>query len=95
MRLVPRVLALPGFVGIQFSISHSLPVVREQLTRWIDEKKYWEPALSAGGDQRVDAWVVDAKKMIELKDYPPGTRICLRAELLRPRSESELVRYGR
>ncbi|WP_440100970.1 IS1380 family transposase [Glutamicibacter mishrai] len=77
-------------LGIQFSTSYSLPVIKERFIRWIDEKKYWEPALSAGGDQRDDAWVIDASKVIELKDYPAGTRIYLRAEPLHPGAKATL-----
>ncbi|MBP2399795.1 hypothetical protein JOF39_002876 [Glutamicibacter protophormiae] len=77
-------------LGIQFSTSYSLPVVKERFIRWIDEKKYWEPALDADGDQRDDAWVIDATKVIELKDYPAGTRIYLRAEPLYPGAKANL-----
>ena len=77
-------------LGIQFSTSYSLPVIKERFIRWIDEKKYWEPALTADGDQRDDAWVIDATKVIELKDYPPGTRIYLRAEPLHPGAKANL-----
>ena len=77
-------------LGIQFSTSYSLPVIKERFIRWIDEKKYWEPALTADGDQRDDAWVIDASKVIELKDYPPGTRIHLRAEPLHPGAKATL-----
>lgn len=61
-------------LGIQFSTSYSLPVLKERFIRWIDEKKYWEPALTDGGDQRDDAWVIDASTVIELKDYPAGNK---------------------
>ncbi|PQZ86552.1 IS1380 family transposase [Arthrobacter sp. MYb222] len=77
-------------LGIQFSTSYSLPVVKERFIRWIDEKKYWEPALDADGVQRDNAWVIDASKVIELKDYPPGTRIYVRAEPLHPGAKANL-----
>src|SRR5690606_30432247 len=77
-------------LGNQFSTSYSLPVIKERFVRWIDEKKYWEPALTADGQQRDDAWVIDASKVMELKDYPPGTRIYLRAEPLQPGSKANL-----
>ncbi|CBT76502.1 IS1380-like element ISAar11 family transposase [Glutamicibacter arilaitensis] len=75
---------------IQFSTSYSLPVIKERFIRWIDEKKFWEPALDADGVQRDNAWVIDASKVIELKDYPPGTRIYLRAEPLHPGAKANL-----
>ncbi|MGP5680125.1 IS1380 family transposase [Glutamicibacter arilaitensis] len=77
-------------LGIQFSTSYSLPVIKERFVRWIDEKKYWEPALDADGDLRDDAWVIDASKVLELKDYPAGTRIYLRAEPLHPGAKANL-----
>ena len=77
-------------LGIQFSTSYSLPVIKERFIRWIDEKKYSEPALTADGYQRDDAWVIDASKVIELKDYPPGTRIYSRAEPLHPGAKATL-----
>ncbi|WP_159609851.1 IS1380 family transposase [Glutamicibacter sp. JC586] len=77
-------------LGIQFSTSYSLPVIKERFIRWIDEKKYWEPALDADGVQRDNAWVIDASKVIELKGYPPGTRIYLRAEPLHPGAKANL-----
>jgi len=77
-------------LGIQFSTSYSLPVIKERFVRWIDEKKYWEPALTADGQQRDDAWVIDASKVLKLKDYPPGTRIYLRAEPLHPGAKANL-----
>ena len=77
-------------LGVQFSTSYSLPVLKERFIRWIDEKKYWEPALTADGGQRDDAWVIDASKVLELKDYPPGTRIYLRAEPLHPGAKANL-----
>ena len=75
---------------IQFSTSYSLPVIKERFIRWIDEKKSWEPALTADGQERDDAWVIDASKVIELKDYPPGSRIYLRAEPLHPGAKANL-----
>ncbi|MCW4464207.1 IS1380 family transposase [Glutamicibacter sp. MNS18] len=77
-------------LGIQFSTSYALPVVNERFIRWIDEKKYWEPATDQHGNLRDDAWVIDASKVLVLKDYPPGTRIYLRAEPLHPGAKASL-----
>lgn len=76
--------------GIQFSTSFSQPVIKERFIRWIDEKKYWEPALDADGAQRDDAWVLDARKVIGLNDYPAGTKIYLSAEPLHSGSKATL-----
>ncbi|MGP9788266.1 transposase, partial [Glutamicibacter sp. 287] len=77
-------------LGVQFSTSYSLPVLKERFIRWIDQKKYWEPALDADGGQRDNAWVIDATKVLELRQYPPGTRIYLRAEPLHPGAKANL-----
>lgn len=77
-------------LGLQFSTSYSLPVLKERFVRWIDEKKYWEPALTADGEHRDNAWVIDASKVIELIGYPPGSRIYLRAEPLHPGAKASL-----
>ena len=77
-------------LGLQFSTSYALPAVKERFIGWINEKKYWEPALTANGQQREDAWVIDATKILGLRDYPPGTRIYLRAEPLHPGAKARL-----
>jgi hypothetical protein len=65
-------------------------VANERLIGWINEKKYWEPATDQHGNERRDAWVIDASKVLNLKNYPPGTRIHLRAEPLHPGAKASL-----
>lgn len=77
-------------LGLQFSTSFALPVANERLIGWINEKKYWEPATDQQGEQRHNAWVIDASKVIALKNYPPGTRLHLRAEPLHPGANASL-----
>lgn len=77
-------------LGLQFSTSYALPVINERFIRWINDKKYWEPATDQHGNLRDDAWVIDASKVLKLKNYPPGTRIYLRAEPLHPGAKASL-----
>ena len=77
-------------LGLQFSTSFALPVANERLIGWINEKKYWEPATDQHGNLRHDAWVIDATQVLNLKKYPPGTRIHLRAEPLHPGAKASL-----
>ena len=77
-------------LGIQFSTSYSLPVIKERQIGWISEKKYWEPAIDQHGKPLRDVWVVDATKIMNLKDYPPGTRIYVRAEPLHSGAKASL-----
>lgn len=51
---------------------------------WISDKEYWQPALDQSGNDRTDAWVINATDVIPLTDYPPGTKLFLRAEPLHP-----------
>ncbi|GAA1495326.1 IS1380 family transposase [Paeniglutamicibacter kerguelensis] len=77
-------------LGLQFSTSFALPVPNERFIGWINNKEHWEQALDQHGNQRHDAWVIDATKVIELKDYPEGTRLYLRAEPLHPGAKASL-----
>lgn len=78
-------------LGLQFSTAFALPVANERLIGWINEKKYWEPATDQNGKQRHNAWVIDASKVIALKNYPPGTRLHPRAEPLHPGAKASLL----
>lgn len=77
-------------LGLQFSTSYSLPVIREREIGWISDKKYWEPAIDQHGKQLRDVWVVDATRILQLKDYPPNTRIYVRAEPLHSGAKASL-----
>ncbi|MHA7242387.1 IS1380 family transposase [Paeniglutamicibacter antarcticus] len=77
-------------LGLQFSTSFALPVPNERFIHWINDKKHWEAALDQHGNQRHDAWVIDATQVIKLKDYPDGTRLYLRAEPLHPGANATL-----
>ncbi|QXQ08758.1 IS1380 family transposase [Paeniglutamicibacter sp. Y32M11] len=77
-------------LGLQFSTSFALPVPNERFIHWINNKEHWELALDQSGSERHDAWVIDATKVIELKKYPEGTRLYLRAEPLHPGAKASL-----
>lgn len=77
-------------LGIQFSTSYSMPVIKEREIGWISEKKYWEPAVDQQGKQLPDVWVVDATAVLNLKDYPPNTRVYVRAEPLHSGAKATL-----
>ena len=58
---------------------------------WISDKQYWQPALDQSGNDRSDAWVINATDVIPLTDYPPGTKLFLRAEPLHPGAQPTLL----
>ncbi|MBP2376074.1 IS1380 family transposase [Paeniglutamicibacter psychrophenolicus] len=76
--------------GLQFSTSYALPVPNERFIHWINDKTLWERVVEQDGYERRDAWVIDATQVIKLKDYPPGTRLYLRAEPLHPGAQASL-----
>lgn len=78
-------------LGVQFSTSYTLPVGKAHMIDWITNKEYWQPALDQHGQQRSDAWVINATDVIPLTDYPPGTKLFLRAEPLHPGAQPSLL----
>lgn len=77
--------------GAQFSVSYPVPAGKAHMVDWISDKQYWQPALDTHGNDRSDAWVINATDVIPLKDYPPGTNIYLRAEPLHPGATPTLL----
>jgi hypothetical protein len=71
-------------LGVQFSTSYTLPFGKAHMIDRITNKEYWQPALDQNGHDRTDAWVINATDIIPLTDYPPGTKLFLRAEPLHP-----------
>lgn len=77
--------------GVQFSVSYPVPAGKAHMIDWIHDKQYWQPALDQHGNERDDAWVINATEIIGLEDYPPGTSIFLRAEPLHPGATPTLL----
>ncbi|MHA7156411.1 IS1380 family transposase, partial [Arthrobacter sp. TMN-50] len=75
----------------QFSVSYPVPASKAHMVDWISDKQYWQPALDTRGNNRTDAWVINATDVIPLTDYPPGTNIYLRAEPLHPGAQPTLL----
>lgn len=71
-------------VGTQFSVSYPVPAGKAHMVDWLHDKSNWEPALDADGEDRSDAWIINATDVIALTDYPPNTQLFLRAEPLHP-----------
>ncbi len=78
-------------LGVQFSTSYTLPFGKTHMIDWINDKDYWQPALDQSGNDRTDAWVINATDVIPLTDYPPGTKLFLRAEPLHPGAQPTLL----
>lgn len=57
-------------LGVQFSVSYPVPVMKARMVAWINEKKYWQPALNQAGEERADAWVVNATDVLRTHGLP-------------------------
>lgn len=65
-------------------MSYAVPVLKAQIVGWINNKKYWQPAVDQNGKERNDAWVSNAR------DEPlPACRTPA------PRCSGDLAGYGR
>lgn len=78
-------------LGVQFSVSYPVPVMKTRMLTWINDKQYWQPALDQNGDERQNAWVVNATEVMGLTDCPEGTNLYLRAEPLHPGAQATLL----
>ncbi|WP_104118390.1 IS1380 family transposase [Arthrobacter sp. B1805] len=78
-------------LGVQFSVSYPVPVPKAHMVGWINDKKYWQPALDQDGNERTDAWVLNATDVLGLTGYPEGTNLYLRAEPLHPGAQPTLL----
>lgn len=78
-------------LGVQFSTSYTLPLGKAHMIEWINDKTNWQPALDQNGAERTDAWVINATDVIGLQDYPPGTKLFLRAEPLHAGAQPTLL----
>lgn len=78
-------------LGVQFSVSYPVPVMKANRVAWINDKQHWQPALDQDGNDRTNAWVVNATDVLGLTDYPPGTNLYLRAEPLHPGAQATLL----
>jgi hypothetical protein len=77
--------------NVQFSVSYPVPAAKAHMVDWINDKKNWQQALDQAGNDRADAWVINATDIIALTDYPPGTNLFLRAEPLHPGAQPTLL----
>jgi len=78
-------------LGVQFTVSYPVPVLKAHMVGWINNKKYWQRALDQNGKERTDAWVINATEILGLTDYPAGTNLYLRAEPLHPGAQPTLL----
>jgi len=67
-----------------FAVDHRVQAVVDLIP-----DRCWMPALTTGGDLREGAWVAEATGMIDLGNWPAGSRLILRKE--RPHPGAQLT----
>jgi hypothetical protein len=74
--------------GIEFSFGFPVTWRIQQIVDAIPEA-CWHPAVQTDGDLREGAWVAEATSLIDLDDWPDGSRLILRKE--RPHPGAQLT----
>ena len=69
--------------GVGFSFGFPIDARIQRIVNVIPDA-CWHPALEPGGDLREGAWVAEATGMIDLDDWPGGSRLILRKERPHP-----------
>jgi hypothetical protein len=77
--------------NIGFSVvARTNPQVKAAISRAVDDKDRWSPALTQAGDERDGAAVAELTDLIDLSDWPEGTRFIVRREPLHPGAQTSL-----
>jgi Transposase DDE domain group 1 len=64
--------------------------VHAAISRTISEDARWQSALTQDGEERPGAQVAELTDLVDLSDWPPGTRLIVRREPLHPGAQGSL-----
>ena len=77
--------------NIGFSVvARTNPQVKAAISRVVDDEQRWSPALTQAGEERDGASVAELTDLIDLADWPEGTRFIVRREPLHPGAQTSL-----
>jgi hypothetical protein len=77
--------------NITFSVvARTNPQVKAAISRAIDDESRWSPARTQAGEERDGAAVAEFTDLIDLADWPDGTRFIVRREPLHPGAQTSL-----
>ena len=74
---------------VGFSLGAVIDARVRQACEILTSTAAWYPAIDAGGGIREGAWVAEATDLVDLSNWPPGTRLILRKE--RPHPGAQLT----
>ena len=64
--------------------------VHAAISRAIGDEERWQQAVTQDGDERRGASVAELTDLVDLSDWPPGTRLIVRREPLHPGAQGSL-----
>jgi Transposase DDE domain group 1 len=64
--------------------------VHAAISRAISDEERWQRAVTQDGDERPGAQVAELTDLVDLSDWPPGTRLIVRREPLHPGAQGSL-----
>ncbi len=71
-------------------VARSNASIHAAISRVAHDDERWQPALRQDGDERSGAAVVEVTDLVELPDWPSGTRLIVRREPLHPGAQQSL-----
>jgi hypothetical protein len=71
-------------------IARTNPQVHAAISRAISEESRWQQALTQAGEERRGAQVAELTDLVDLSDWPEGTRLIVRREPLHPGAQGSL-----
>jgi Transposase DDE domain group 1 len=71
-------------------VARSNQAIHAAISRVRFDQDYWQPALRQDGDQRQGAAVAELTDLVDLSDWPDGTRLIVRREPLHPGAQQSL-----
>lgn len=71
-------------------VARSNEQIHAAISRVAYDSEAWQPAIRQNGDPRKGAAVVEVTDLVDLADWPPGTRLIIRREPLHPGAQQSL-----
>jgi hypothetical protein len=71
-------------------VARSNEQIHAAISRVAYDSDLWQPAIRQNGDLREGAAVVEVTGLVDLADWPPGTRLIIRREPLHPGAQQSL-----
>lgn len=86
--------ARAGNVGFAV-VARSNARIHAAISRVLSDDERWQPALGQDGDERPGAAVAELTELVDLSDWPSGTRLIVRREPLHPGAQQSLFPSAR